>query len=101
MRPAEWPGHDLRVRTVVAERFVVGWSTAEVEDFIRRLTAAVPVLAGLGAELVGSWAVPADETCLLLYLADDADVVRRAHAAAGLPVDRVVEADELEARRPG
>jgi hypothetical protein len=51
---------------------------------------------GAAVRLLMAIFVPEDETCLLVYVADSADSVRRSARLAGLPVDHIVEAFVVE-----
>jgi hypothetical protein len=65
-----------------------------VEPAVELTRGAATRLTGEGrpVRLVRSILVPADETCLLLFEAADADAAQEAAHAAGLPFERVATA---------
>jgi len=82
--------------TFVVETYLSAASPGEPDSTIERATAAVWKLAGRGHSIafVRSVFLPDDETCLLLYEADDMSLVRAATKAAGLDPDRISRADD-------
>ena len=71
-----------------------------VEASARRARAAADSLAAEGPRVryVRSIFVPEDETCFYVYEADSVGTVHEVALRAGLPVDRVVEAQNAEQR---
>jgi hypothetical protein len=61
----------------------------------RSVAAAAQRLAGddQNARHVATVVIAGDETCLSVFEARDADAVAAVNEAAGLPVDRIVEAE--------
>jgi hypothetical protein len=74
------------------ERFLVGWSTEEVEGLLRRLGDATAELDAHGVRHLESIVIPTDETCLSMFGGPDADTVGQANQALGLPFGRILAA---------
>jgi hypothetical protein len=78
----------------LAERYVPALSPRSVEQLTHRVATAADELRREGAEvhLVGSAALPGDETLLFLLAAPSAEVAALAVERADLAADRVVPA---------
>jgi hypothetical protein len=87
--------------TFVVEAYVSAAITDEPDLTIARTAAAVAQIAaaGEGIRYLRSIFIPEDETCLLVFEAESADIVRSTVALAGLDPDRVAWAESRE-RRP-
>lgn len=79
----------LDMDVYVIERFLVGWTVAEVDDLVERCTCAVAEFARRGVRHLGSIVLPGDETCLSVFTGPDATAVLEVNAALGLPVGRI------------
>jgi hypothetical protein len=84
--------HDWVMDVYVVERFLVGWSVDEVDELVRRLAGAADEMIVHGVRHLETIVIPVDETCLSMYAGPDADSVRRANEALGLPFGRVLAA---------
>lgn len=80
----------------MVERYLVGWSEAEVQALVRRTGELAGVFETAGVRHVGSVYIPVDETCLCLFEAADAARVSAVNERCALPFGRVV-AGELMA----
>jgi hypothetical protein len=82
--------------TFIVERYLPGSSREDLAAIAERLarTDFEP-----GVHYRGSIIVPGDEACLCVFAADDADRLRAANVALGLPVARIVVAALVEGRR--
>ena len=76
----------------VVERNLVGWSGAERDDLGLRCTECATEFAGRKVRHVESIVIPGDETCLSVFEGPDAQTVRDANEACGLPTGRVLPA---------
>ena len=72
MRPGPWPDDDASMQIVVVERHLVGWTTAEVDQLLRRIEAATARFAAAGVRHLGSLVLPTDEICLGVFEGPDA-----------------------------
>ena len=90
MRPGPWPDDDASMQILVVERHLVGWTTAEVDQLLRRIEAATARFAAAGVRHLGSLVLPTDEICLGLFEGPDTDTVAAVNRAADLRVDRVL-----------
>jgi hypothetical protein len=82
----------------VVERYLAGWTAEAMFELVRRVERAGESLREDGVHHVQSVVMPGDETCLCVFHGPDADIVRRANEFAGLPVDRVVPGELMQAR---
>ena len=84
--------------TFVVETYLSRDAAGEPDRTINRSLAAAAELgaAGQAIRYLRAIFIPEDETCLLLFEADAAEVVRAAASRAGLDPDRVVEADLVD-----
>ncbi|MFN6122805.1 MAG: hypothetical protein ACK5CE_24620 [Actinomycetes bacterium] len=81
---------DARITDVyVIERFLVGWTSAEVDDLVDRCTRAAAEFARRGVQHLSSIVLPGDETCLSVFTGPDAATVLEANADLGFPVGRI------------
>ena len=84
------PDDDVTMQILVVERHLVGWTTAEVDQLLRRIEAATARFAAAGVRHLGSLVLPTDEICLGLFEGPDADTVAAVNRDADLRVDRVL-----------
>lgn len=84
--------HGDDVQIFVVERNLVGWTGEEIDDLERRCDDATPEFTTRGVRHVDSIVIPGDETCLSLFEGPDAETVRAANQACGLPTGRVLPA---------
>jgi hypothetical protein len=84
------------MQSFIVERYIPDRDVAHLIGIAERLEQAQ---FGRGVRYRGSIIVPGDEACLCLFDADDADTVRAANLALGLPVARIVTAVVLPALR--
>ena len=84
--------------TFVVETYLSRDAEGEPDLTVSRATEAATQLQGSGQAIryLRAIFIPDDETCLLLFDADAAEVVRTAASRAGLDPDRVVEADLVD-----
>lgn len=80
------------MQTYVVERYLTGWTGPEVSALLDRLDALAPDFLARAVTYVTSIVLDADETCLSVFRAPDADHVRHANLDHHLPTDRVVAA---------
>ncbi len=76
----------------MVERYLVGWTTADVEALLGRIAELAAHFTAHGVRYVRSVVVAGDETCLCLFEGAGAEPIRLANEAAGLPTHRVVPA---------
>jgi hypothetical protein len=83
------------VLTFIVEAYLSADSTDEPDRTIARTVAAVASMAADGqvVRYLRSIFIPDDETCLLVFEAESAEVVRSTAALAGLDPDRVARAE--------
>jgi hypothetical protein len=96
MRTACPRAHDRDMGIYVVERFLVGWSPDEVDALVRRLTSSAAELGAHGVCHLESIVIPTDETCLSMFGGPDADSIRHANEALGLPFGRILAASIAE-----
>ena len=84
--------------TFIVETYLSRDAAGEPDLTVSRATAAAAELQASGrvVRYLRAIFIPDDETCLLLFDADAAEVVRTAASRAGLDPDRVVEADLVD-----
>jgi hypothetical protein len=75
--------------TFLVERYLPGADRDQLDRIVGQLAQA---RFAPGVHYRGSVIVPGDEACLCLFDADDADTLRDANLALGLPVARVCAA---------
>jgi hypothetical protein len=75
-------------RFFLVERYVSAADAATSIAVTRQMTAA-----GDGTRLIGTLVIASEETCLSVFQARDAREVAAFHERAGLPLDRIVEAE--------
>jgi hypothetical protein len=73
----------------VIERFLVGWTAAEMDDLVDRCVRASAEFARRGVQHLTSIVMPGDETCLSVFTGPDTTAVLEANAELGLRVDRI------------
>jgi hypothetical protein len=83
---------DAPMHVFVVERFLVGWSTDEVDELIERCARCAPAFARIGVRHLESIVIPGDETCLSVFTGPDADTVLEANVDLDLPAGRVLPA---------
>ena len=76
----------------VVERYLAGWTGEEIDELERRCNESDPEFAEHGVRHLESIVIPGDETCLSLFEGPDAQTVRDANQACGLPTGRVLPA---------
>jgi hypothetical protein len=79
------------VRTFIVEHYLPGSSTADRAAAAEQVRDAVDALAQRGVTHRETVIVDDDELCMHVFDAADEATLVAAHAAAGLPVDRLVE----------
>jgi len=77
----------------MVERYLVGWSEAEVHELLARTAELAPQMAEVGVRHMASVFIPTDETCLCLFDAPDQACVQAANVAHDLPFGRVVSGE--------
>jgi hypothetical protein len=93
MRPTGSLRHRGEVQQIfVVERNLVGWTGEEIDELERRCDGAAPEFTKRGVRYVDSIVIRDDETCLSLFEGPDAETVRVANQACGLPTGRVLPA---------
>jgi hypothetical protein len=80
----------------IVERYLAGWSAAEISALVQRVVARSEVFDVTGVRHIRSIMIPEDETCFCLFEAADAASVLAANEAADLPCHRVVAAEETK-----
>jgi hypothetical protein len=80
------------MQTYVVERYLTGWTGAEIAALLDRLDALTPDFLDRAVTYMTSIVLDTDETCLSLFRGPDADQVRHANLQHRLPTDRVVTA---------
>jgi hypothetical protein len=80
------------VGTFVVERYLAGWTAAEIDGLLARLNELAPHFESYGVRYVRSVVVPGDELCLCLFDGHGAETVAAANESVGLPTHRVVTA---------
>jgi hypothetical protein len=75
--------------TFVVERYLAGWSPAEIDTVPDALRRARGLLEATGVRHLGSIVLHRDEICWCVFEADDEAEVRMVNAALGLRVDRI------------
>jgi hypothetical protein len=76
----------------VVERYLAGWTGEQIGELERRCDDSNAEFAERGVRHVESIVIPGDETCLSLFDGPDAETVRDANQACGLPTGRVLPA---------
>jgi hypothetical protein len=89
------------MQTYVVERYLTGWTGAEVAALLDRLDALAPEFLARAVTYVTSIVLDSDETCLSLFQGLDADQVRHVNLQHNLPTDRVVTATLAAAHEHG
>jgi len=86
------------VASFVVETYLSRDAPEEPDRTIARIIDAVAELtaSGQAVRYVRSIFIPDDETCLLLFEAETADVIRAAAVRAGIDPDRISRADSRE-----
>jgi Protein of unknown function (DUF4242) len=84
------------VSDFLVERYLSRANASDVDSDARRARLAAAEMSGEGIDVrhVRSIFIPEDETCLDLYRAPSAAVVREAATRAGLVFERITEARE-------
>ena len=88
--------------TYLVERYWPGVTVEEFRSALERERAVIARMSEEGAciRVVSSMLIPADEVLFSVYEAPTATVVRRLNEQAGIPFDRIVEAEEVAERSP-
>jgi len=81
------------VHLFVVERYLVGWSSADVRRLVDRTAAYATAMAVDGVRHLGSVFIPGDETCLCLFTGPSSDAVRAVNERHELPFGRVVDGE--------
>jgi Nickel responsive protein SCO4226-like len=82
-----------QVQLFIVERYLAGWSAADVQQLLDRTSAHAAAMAADGVRHVGSVFIPGDETCLCLFSGPSSDAVRAANERHDLPFGRVVDGE--------
>lgn len=81
----------------LVERYLPDLAARDVDALLARIASAGPSMQErFGVRHIRSVVIPEDDACVCAYEAPDAEAVRLANDDAGLPVDRVVAANEHE-----
>jgi hypothetical protein len=91
MQPVRRMRQPDRVATYIVEHYLPGSTAAERAAAAEHVRDAIDTLAQLGVTHRETVIVDEDELCMHVFDAADEASVAAAHAAAGLPFDRVVE----------
>ena len=81
-------------RHFLVERYVAAGDVASVAAALRLLAGSPPH----GARHVCSLVIPDEETCLSVFEGTDASAVAAVNETAGLPLERIVEAEWIPGR---
>jgi hypothetical protein len=87
-----------RVSTYLVERYIPGVRRSELLAALVRVEAEAARMQaeGVTVRYLGSTLITDDETCFCTFAAESAAAVREANARAGVPLARVVAAEQVD-----